>query len=297
MKLTGLHLLLTYECNFECDHCFVWSGPKQHGTMTLDRVERVLDQAAALGGLEWIYFEGGEPFLYYGVLLAGVRRAAERGFRVGIVSNAYWATAMKDALEWLRPMARLVQRLQISSDLYHGREPLRPEAKTAAAAADELGIPTGIISVAQPERADAPSAVGQLPESESAVMYRGRAAERLAPDAPKHPWAGFTACPYENLRDPGRVHVDPLGHVHICQGISLGNLFETPLAELCASYDPDAHPITGPLLAGGPAELARREKLVPADGYADACHLCDAARRELRDRYPDILAPDQVYGK
>ena len=28
MNLTGLHLLLTYRCNYDCDHCFVWSGPQ-----------------------------------------------------------------------------------------------------------------------------------------------------------------------------------------------------------------------------------------------------------------------------
>ncbi len=51
MKLTGLHLLLTYECNYECDHCFVWSSPRQSGTMTLDKIERILDQAGVLGRL------------------------------------------------------------------------------------------------------------------------------------------------------------------------------------------------------------------------------------------------------
>ncbi len=35
MKLTGLHLLLTYRCDSECDHCFAWGGPGQEGTMTL----------------------------------------------------------------------------------------------------------------------------------------------------------------------------------------------------------------------------------------------------------------------
>ncbi|MFQ6004291.1 MAG: hypothetical protein ACE5OQ_02215, partial [Woeseia sp.] len=33
--LSGLHLLLTYACNYQCDHCFVWGGPWQSGTMTL----------------------------------------------------------------------------------------------------------------------------------------------------------------------------------------------------------------------------------------------------------------------
>ena len=35
--LSGLHLLLTYQCTFECDHCFGWGGPFQTGTMTLGR--------------------------------------------------------------------------------------------------------------------------------------------------------------------------------------------------------------------------------------------------------------------
>ncbi|MHC4774795.1 MAG: radical SAM protein [Planctomycetota bacterium] len=296
MKLTGLHLLLTYECTYECDHCFVWSSPRQSGTMTLDQIEQLLEQADALGDIEWIYFEGGEPFLYYAVLLAGVRAASLRGFRVGIVSNAYWATEVKDAVEWLRPLAGLIEQLSISSDLYHGSEKLRPEAKNACAAAGQLGIPAGVISIAQPEAADAACAVGQLPEGESALIYRGRAIEKLAGGAAKRAWSEFTTCPYEDLREPGRVHVDPLGNVHICQGISLGNVFRTPLQEICATYDPDAHPITGALLAGGPAELLRREELPPADAYADACHLCDETRRRLRERYPEILTPDQMYG-
>jgi MoaA/NifB/PqqE/SkfB family radical SAM enzyme len=47
--LSGLHLLLTYQCTFECDHCFVWSGPFQTGTMTLATVEHILTEAGRLG--------------------------------------------------------------------------------------------------------------------------------------------------------------------------------------------------------------------------------------------------------
>jgi hypothetical protein len=92
------------------------------------------------------------------------------------------------------------------------------------------------------------------------------------------------------------VHVDSLGNVHICQGVSLGNLFRTPLREVCETYDPDAHPITGALLTGGPAELVRRYEISHREGYADACHLCDEARRALRARFPEVLTPEQMYG-
>jgi hypothetical protein len=296
MKLAGLHLLLTYQCTFECDHCFVWGSPKQHGTFTLAQIRQVLKQATDLGTIESIYFEGGEPFLYYGTLLAGARLVREAGFGVGIVSNSYWAISVDDAIAWLKPFVGLIGDLSISSDEYHYDEQLSRQAQNARTAADRLGIPIGVISIAQPATPDAAPVIGQLPESESGVMYRGRAAEKLSVKVRQHPWSQFTTCPYEDLREPGRIHVDPLGNLHICQGIVIGNLFRTPLKEICACYDPDAYPITGPLLRGGPIELVKRYGVSHRETYADACHLCYEVRRALRDQFPEILTPDQVYG-
>jgi hypothetical protein len=287
VQLSGLHLLLTYQCNFECDHCFVWGSPRQSGTMRLADVREILRQADALRTVEWIYFEGGEPFLYYPILFNGVEAAAAQGFQVGIVTNSYWATAVEDALAWLRPLAGWIQHLSVSSDLYHWDEALSEQARNACDAAEQLGIPISTISVAQPDEDN---------RSLASLMFRGRAVETLAPSAPHHAWATFQACPYENLRDPDRVHIDPLGNVHLCQGISLGNLFRMPLNEICAAYDPETHPVVGPLLDGGPAELARRYRIPHQASYADACHLCYKTRLALRRRFPEILAPDQVYG-
>jgi MoaA/NifB/PqqE/SkfB family radical SAM enzyme len=296
MNLTGLHLLLTYQCTFECDHCFVWGSPFQSGTMTLKQARYILEQAQRLGTVESIYFEGGEPTLFYPLLLACVQRAHSMGFEVGIVSNTYWALSMEDAVLWLYPFANLVADFSISSDLYHYDEALSQHAKFAREAAEKLGIPLGIISIAQPAATESSASIGQLPTGESSVMYRGRAAEKLAKDAPHYPWENFTTCPFEDLIEPGRLHVDPLGHLQICQGISLGNIFEEPLSQICNRYHPHTHPITAPLLDGGPAELVRRYGLEHLPAYADACHLCYRARQQLRTKFPEILTPDQVYG-
>ncbi len=296
ITLAGLHLLLTYQCVSECDHCFVWGSPWQSGTMTLDTVRMILKQAQDVGSVRSIYFEGGEPFLYYAVLVRGVREACELGFKVGIVSHPYWATSLEDAMEWLKPLAGLLQDLSVSSDLYHADEKLSASARVANEAAGTLGIPVGIITCAQPEETKAAQAEGQLPHGESAVMYRGRAAEKLVDRAIHRPWEQFTECPHENLRQPGRVHIDPLGYVHVCQGISMGNVFTTPLRDMCAGYHPDEHPIIGPLLSGGPAELVRRYGLSHQDAYADACHLCYETRLAMRSQFPDTLAPHQMYG-
>jgi hypothetical protein len=296
MVLDGLHLLLTLRCTSECDHCFVWGSPEQEATMTLGMVESLLEQARDLGTMTWIYFEGGEPFLYYPLLLAGVRRAHGLGFQVGIVSNGYWATELNDALECLRPLAGFVQDLSISSDRYHGDVEQDRRAAIISQAASMLEIPAGVIRIADPGKKSGIAPVGIIPPGTSPVRFRGRAAERLTTDAPRQPWSTFSTCPYEDLRDPGRVHVDPAGNVHICQGILIGNAMTDGLAPICANYDPDAHPVAGPLLEGGPAELIKRHRLPLRNDYADACHLCYTARRMLRPRFPDLLGPAPFYG-
>ena len=294
--LTGLHLLLTYECNYECDHCFVWGGPSQSGTMTVDIVVNILRQAEALGTIEWIYFEGGEPSLYYELLCTGVRLARQSGFKVGIVTNASWATTEADAMKWLQPFIDAVEDLSISDDAYHGSDDAPAPTHIARQAAERLGIPVDFISVAGVEAADVQAVSGQLPTGESAVLYRGRAAETLALRAQPKSWEQFTECPWEELRYPQRLHVDAFGNLHVCQGISIGNLNESPLTEIIAGYDPDTHPIVGALLAGGPVEMVNRYGLPHEQAYADVCHLCYISRCKLRGRFPDCLTPDQMYG-
>jgi hypothetical protein len=263
--------------------------------MTLADVRIFLQQAQETDTITSVYFEGGEPFLYYPTLLKGVQLAHECGFSVGLVSNSYWATSLEDALNWLEPFAGLVDDLSVSSDLYHFSEATSQQAQNASQAAEQLGIPLGFISVAQPEAVDAPASLGQLPAN-AGVMYRGRAVEKLVPKATLHPWDDFDKCPHEDLIEPGRIHLDPLGYVHICQGITLGNLHKTPLKQICQTYDPQTHPVNAPLLDGGPANLARRYDLRPKVQYADACHLCYETRVALRERFPEILGPDHVYG-
>jgi MoaA/NifB/PqqE/SkfB family radical SAM enzyme len=292
MRLTGLHVLLAYECNLECDHCFVWSGPGVAGVFTSPRIDDVLQQARDAATVDWIYFEGGEPFLYYGLLRHGVRRASELGFRVGVVSNAYWAVTREDARECLRDLAGHVKDLALSRDRFHGDEEQARRVGYAVEAARALGIPCGVIQI---DPGSEP-AVGQLPQAGSGVMHRGRAAVKLAPRAPRRPASGMNECPYENLREPGRVHLDPFGNLHVCQGIVIGNVFREALRDICARYDPDAHPVVGPMLAGGPLEVARRHGVRTGDAYADACHLCYETREALRSRLPDVLGPAQMYG-
>ncbi len=297
--LTGIHFLLTYKCPYECDHCFVYSSPRAKGTFTLEQIASVLEEARKLGTVQTIFFEGGEPFLYYPLLLEGVRRAREMGFQTGIVTNGYFATSVEDARLWLKPLQEAgIGSISFSDDLFHSGSEEDTPAKRALAAAQQLDIPCGVISISPPtvtypeedETARGEPIVG------GGVRFRGRAVERLTQGLPTRPWQTFTECPYENLRDPGRVHVDAYGNVHLCQGLSMGNMWQTPLSELVRAYQAEKHPLCAPLVEGGPAELARRYEVHVEEGYVEACHLCYLVRRALMDRFPEYLAPRQVYG-
>jgi MoaA/NifB/PqqE/SkfB family radical SAM enzyme len=294
--LTGVHFLLTYKCTHECDHCFVFSGPRATGTFTGEQIRDVLDECVKLGTVETVFFEGGEPFLYYPLLLRGLELAAERGFKTGVVTNAYWATSEKDAELWLAPLARLgVATLSVSDDAFHFGDEEDNGAKRAVRAAEKLGLQAGSICIEPARVLPEEERERGAPIVEGGPVLRGRAAEKLSDGLPRSPCSDFIECPFEDLRDPGRVHVDALGNVHLCQGLSMGNLWETPFAELVESYDPDAHPIAGPLLRGGPAALAADFDFDVGGEYVDACHACYSLRKLLRPRLPSFLAPPVVY--
>jgi MoaA/NifB/PqqE/SkfB family radical SAM enzyme len=91
--ITQIHILTTYMCTMSCEHCFVCSSPQSEGTFTPSQISALLDQTDALGTVDTIYFEGGEPFLFYPVMLNGIRQARSRGYSVGIVTNGYFATS------------------------------------------------------------------------------------------------------------------------------------------------------------------------------------------------------------
>ncbi len=294
---TGIHFLLTYTCSMECDHCYVYSSPYAKGTFTINKIKETLDELIKIGTIEWVYFEGGEPFLFYPLMLEGIKLAQKMGFKTGIVTNAYWATSEADAEIWLRPLRELgLADLSVSDDALHFGDQKDTPAKIALAAAEKLGIPVGSICIEKPEIDRVKTGPKGEPVLGGGALLKGRAVEKLTEGLPGIHYDEFTECPEEELRNPGRVHIDPYGFVHLCQGLVIGNMFDTPLSELFKNYDAESHPICGPLLKGGPALLAKTYEVKHDEKYVSACHFCYIVRLALLDRFPEFLAPRQIYG-
>jgi Radical SAM superfamily len=296
--LTGIHILLTLKCANECDHCFLHCGPSREATFTIAQLRALIRQIQALGTVNIVYFEGGEPFLFYPLLLEGLRMVRAAGFDAGIVSNGYWATSVEDGLHWLRPIRDLgIVDFSVSDDEFHRLDKNDRRAEFARQAARQLGIPTGTISIAPPSVSPHASEDRRgKPVFGGGVLFKGRAAEKLTAGLPVRARGELTTCPHEDLLSPERIHVDAYGNVHLCQGLSMGNIWENPLPDLVRGYDAQRHPIAGPLLRGGPIGLAIDDGLAMNDGYVDECHLCYTARKLLLPRFPQYLAPKEAYG-
>jgi len=297
--LTGIHVILTYMCNFECDHCFLYCSPKSSGTCTINQITDLLDEAKKIGTIEWIFYEGGEPMLYYPLMVEGILRATEMGFKAGVVTNAYGANCKEDAKLWLKPLKDAgLSFLNISNDAFHYGDVKENPAFIAASVAKELGIDCSPISIEEPKIVEATSnGEGKgRPVIGGGAKFRGRAVEKLAKDLPLRPWIELNTCPYEDLASPSRIHLDALGNVQLCQGLNMGNMRDKPLSEMVAHYQPESHPICGPLIQGGPAQLAKTLNINHEEEYIDECHFCYFLRRSIIDDYPEYLGPKQVYG-
>jgi hypothetical protein len=297
MPINELDFLLTYKCNLECDHCFVFGSPKAKGVMKIADIRKILKEAKKIGSIDWIYFEGGEPVLYYPILLWGLREARKLGFETGFITNAYWATCPEDARVWLKPISKIgVSDAIFSNDLFHYGKDEENLSEHASQAARKLGIPVSVISIEQPKEHTVGKEWKGKPITAGTVLFKGRPAEKLVENLPRTPWQKLNKCLDEDFSDQKRVHIDPFGYIHLCQGIVMGNINDTPMRRLFEEFDPHKHPICEPILSGGPAELTRRYHVDHEKGYVDECHLCYSTRMKLRKRFPDLLAPDQMYG-
>jgi len=279
-SLTAIHFLITYGCSAECDHCFIWGTPRRSAAMTIEQVDLFLDQVQAVGTVTGVCAEGGESFTRYDVVLHFLRAATARGLAASALTNASWVESRAQAQEGIAElMTAGLTNLGISTDQWHQRS-----------------VPVARVDTLLEVCAEAGLAASRMETKIEGVMFRGRAAERLAGQMPTKPAHELTACPHEKLDAPSRIHLDCYGNLHLCQGLVLGR---APITEAIASYDPSSHSIVQHILNGGPYALARLAASFGFEigpGYVDACHLCYRAREFLRPHFPDLLGPDEMYG-
>lgn len=123
----------------------------------------------------------GEHFLYYPLMLAGIRNTRQRGLQIGVVTNACRAATSGDAAGRLKPLKEFaIGDLSISDDAFHHGGAHHNPAQNAVTAAGRIDLPVGTICIESPavQKRTVGSDVSGKPVIGAGVRFRGRAVEK-----------------------------------------------------------------------------------------------------------------------
>lgn len=120
MQPTLVSIFLDYQCNYECAHCSVGSGPQIKFEMNDSTLERMLDGLRTLDSVITVVFTGGEATIHKEKLLGAISRVHSMGFRTRLVSNGWWASTASKARRWVGELrAAGLDELNTSWDDFH----------------------------------------------------------------------------------------------------------------------------------------------------------------------------------
>lgn len=319
MNLEGCDFLLTFKCVAKCRHCPYMASPFRKGVMAVDDFKNYMTVLADEQSLDWIAFNGGEPFLFYKTLKRCIEIAHRLGQReISVFTSGYWGGSQANAQFKLHELKKAgLTSIYFSVDAFHQEFVPFRSARTAINAAraigfDEIAVTSQFLgSIDSKNRFNMKTQqyreMLRLPEDfkidRYALSIEGRAVDQLAsylrckagipqgrcvlPD-----WVG------ETLKDPKTIEIDSFGNVTICPGLCIGNAKTELLSKIIREYDYRRHPMIKLLVDGGPyrlLELPEATGRISHGKYVNECHLCYELRRQLRGCYPESLAPETCY--
>ncbi|TES90536.1 MAG: radical SAM protein [Candidatus Cloacimonadota bacterium] len=317
INLKCLTFLMTYKCTSECKHCLYRASPYQDNLISLKDVKRDLRNLKSIHSIDSIYFFGGEPLLYFELLVSLIQEVKKLEIpnweTIGIITNGFWGKNDSVAKKYAKGLKEAgLNSFVISVDAFHQEFVPIDAVKGTIRAAKEVGIEWIKINGKSFGDTEANNHYNQqtkrlIKELEQEfdvdeidvrpLMVAGRAADTLAKYLPMIELTSVK-CKRDDIRNPTYIEIDPNGWVWICCGIAIGNTRKTSISEIIRGYEYKKHPILcriGDKEPVGLLELAIEKGYKPLNGYAGRCHLCFSVRRFLRPFYPEILVPAHVY--
>jgi MoaA/NifB/PqqE/SkfB family radical SAM enzyme len=302
-----LGILLTSKCNIACRHCCNNSHPTAERTARANDLEQLIDAASDIPSITDVGFSGGEPLLKRDILLAAVRRAAQRGYAISVTTNGFWGNSAGAArmLDSLREAG--LTTLWISTSAFHlefiGLEIVARAVSAGLAAGLEVNV--NVVESAgftrEHVRAALGSDISRVWINVMPCLPAGRALDEVA----LAEYGPDEARPLGNCRHHfAKLAVDLDGTVWPCcspggftEPLRLGSTRETPLAEIVARAR--MNPLITILEEVGPAFFLPflRDSDVADDlpeRFTDQCHLCHAMLSSRRAAAVVAAACDQL---
>ena len=319
MRITGVDFLLTFKCTSKCKHCSYKAGPERTGSMKLSDAERYLEELTATQPLHSIGAHGGEPFLYFELLVQIMENARKLGVaRTWVITNGFWAKTKTTAEERLTILKEAgLKSITFSVDGFHQEYISFENVKNGIEAAISVGFEKVWVDSYFLGSEDSDNfynnltkkalrsleVMGNIEINKRQVDFEGRAAELLAKHVEPKQQTPAGRCPLPfwiggTLKNPEVVEIDHEGNVTLCPGICIGNTKHRSLARILQNYNNRTHPILSIIAEEGPIGLlkvAKAKGFKQKQKFIDECHLCYEIRRFLRPYYPDYLSPSSCY--
>lgn len=320
---TDLGIILSYKCQCACKHCLYNCGPQWADWMSPETLEEALLATRAWDHRFQVHFTGGEPFLNFPLLLAGVRLAAELSIPNYVETNAGWCLKGDVVLEKLSALRDTgMDAILISCSPFHAEKvPLGRTLLAIEKAQQVFGQQKVIVymphCVAQIQQFSVEETVplelyeerfgleraGRMLWDGYSIIPAGRSGYHLGHLTRKRPAVAFKAenCSLEILH-AHHSHFDPYGNYisWFCGGLTVGDWRQ--LSQLLGDFQARRYPpIIDLLIRSGPyalLDVAKREYGYesPPEGYAGKCHLCVDVRKHLCEREDfQELQPRQFY--
>ena len=301
-----LVLTLGYRCNMVCKSCFIGEMLHDHTTtLTFNEAIRSVESAARLQTIRNVAFVGGEPFIFYKLMLRiGDYIHAHYQCPLNVSTNGTWAKSKVIAHRLLEPLRDVgLSWLMLSLDQYHVEHGILDQAVHCLNASIEFGIDTSVQVI---QRRGAPNMrelrhmledrvdVSKIKWIENPCAAIGNAVTMLDSDQldwhDDIPLGGCSAGEYLNIQPDGGIK-PCCGAGLMTERLSLGNTKTEDLESCVRKAEKDG--ILNSLIADqGPRGLAR---LLEEEGridlvrrYAPFTEACYACHSFLTD--PEILA-------
>jgi hypothetical protein len=269
--------------------------------------------------IENVTIHGGEPFLYFDVMAAILRKARELEIQHRwVITNGFWAENDDAAREKLRLAKETgLTAITFSVDAFHQEYVPFDLVRSGIKCAAKLNFDTVAVdsyflfgehhkhryNIETREYLRDLEMMQKVEINKFAASFEGRAAtlpgelEYTGEEIP----SGRCRTPFwlgGDLKDPKTIEIDCDGTITLCPGISIGNAGMKSLGEILGEYDYKEHPIIRTIVEMGPTglfELARSKGYNGARRFVNECHLCYEMRRYLRNYFGDYLAPQGCY--
>ncbi|RLE88198.1 MAG: hypothetical protein DRJ67_02740 [Thermoprotei archaeon] len=317
---TSVGVLLSYKCTCECKHCMYACSPRwENRWISEEGLREVLEALAPsvvpasprgwVGVNEGLHLTGGEPFLNYDLLLAGVKLAESLGYpSVFVETNCFWCVndeVTRRRFKELReaglegvlisvnpfvvecvPYERIKRAITVAEEVF-GRENVLVYHEVYRELLDRLGV-RGTLRFEEYLRRCCSLSLHALTLSfsPSILLPMGRLVYTLYELYERRPAKAFfrVSCLGELTR-PWHVHVDCYYNYvpGYCAGISLGDARR--LEEIVGGVDLGDRPVLAALVRS----LGELYRLAVEGygytelrgGYISPCHLCLDIRMHL----------------